>query len=114
MSIDIDNPLVVFKSDGRMYVMDRPKAMMFEEYAATMSWRTVAERTKAKAVWQYQQASIDGLLEDRAKDRARIDELEHKLALRDAFIAGVQFAETERLREKKKQIYEDLEDAVGE
>ena len=54
--------------------------MTFEEYAATMSWTTVAERTKAKAVWQYQQASIDGLLEDRAKDKARIDELEQWIA----------------------------------
>lgn len=53
--------------------------MTFEEYAATMTWRTVAERTKAKAVWQYQQASIDGLLEDRAVDRARINELEDEI-----------------------------------
>ena len=53
--------------------------MTFEEYANTITWTTVAERTKAKAVWQYQQASIDGLLQDRAKDRARIDELEDKL-----------------------------------
>ena len=54
--------------------------MTFAEYAATMTWSTVAERTKAKAVWQYQQASIDGLLEDRAKDKARIDELEQWIA----------------------------------
>ena len=54
--------------------------MTFEDYAATITWRTVAERTKAKAVWQYQQASIDGLLEDREKDRARIDELEQWIA----------------------------------
>lgn len=53
-----------------------------------------------KEAWNYQQE--------------RIDELEHKLALRDAFIAGMQFMETERLREKKKQIYKDLEDAVDE
>ncbi len=53
--------------------------MTFEEYAVTMSWSTVAERTKAKAVWQYQQASIDGLLEDRTVDRARINELEAKV-----------------------------------
>ena len=62
MSIDIDNPLVVFKSDGRMYIMNRPKAITFEEYADTMSWRTVAERTKAKAVWEqaYKQGYKDG------------------------------------------------------
>jgi hypothetical protein len=54
--------------------------MTFEEYANTITWRTVAERTKAKAVWQYQQASIDGLLEDRGKDRARINELEQWIA----------------------------------
>ena len=62
MSIDIDNPLVVFKSDGRMYIMNRPKAITFEEYADTMSWRTVAERTKAKAVWEqaYRQGYKDG------------------------------------------------------
>ena len=53
--------------------------MTFEEYATTITWTTVAERTKAKAVWQYQQASIDGLLEDRAVDRARINELEAKV-----------------------------------
>lgn len=55
--------------------------MTFEEYAATMTWSTVAERTKAKAVWQYQQASIDGLLEDRAneatcKTNLQIEQLE--------------------------------------
>ena len=36
--------------------------MTFEEYAATMTWHTVAERTKAKAVWQYQQERIDELV----------------------------------------------------
>lgn len=62
MSIDIDNPLVVFKSDGRMYIMDRPKAITFEEYATNITWRTVAERTKAKAAWEqaYRQGYKDG------------------------------------------------------
>ena len=32
--------------------------MTFEEYAATMSWRTVAERTKAKAAWEAGQKSV--------------------------------------------------------
>lgn len=36
--------------------------MTFEEYAATMTWSTVAERTKAKAVWEeaYKQGYKDG------------------------------------------------------
>ena len=36
--------------------------MTFEEYANTMTWRTVAERTKAKAVWEeaYKQGYKDG------------------------------------------------------
>ena len=36
--------------------------MTFEEYAATITWRTVAERTKAKAVWEaaYRQGYKDG------------------------------------------------------
>jgi len=69
----------------------------------------------------------------------RIEALEHKLAVRDAFIAGMTYPkvvvtdaegnvrlqtddlgnasvgtvqETDRLRAKKKQIYEDLQDAV--
>jgi len=51
--------------------------MTFEEYATQLTWRTVAERTKAKAAWEHQQQ--------------RIDELERKLELREAFIAGFQF-----------------------
>ena len=36
--------------------------MTFEEYAATITWRTVAERVKAKAVWEqaYKQGYKDG------------------------------------------------------
>jgi hypothetical protein len=32
--------------------------MTFEEYAATMTWRTVAERTKAKAAWEAGKNSV--------------------------------------------------------
>ena len=71
--------------------------MTFEEWFYEQFDRP---REAAEEAWSYQQE--------------RIDELEHKLALRDAFIAGMQFMETERLREKKKQIYKDLEDAVDE
>ena len=72
MNIDIDNPLVVFKSDGRMCIMNREKAMNFEEYATKMTWRTVAERTKAKAVWEqaYRQGYKDG--------QATIKQMENK------------------------------------
>ena len=36
--------------------------MTFEKYANTMTWTTVAERTKAKAVWEqaYRQGYKDG------------------------------------------------------
>ena len=38
--------------------------------------RDITERELARFIWEYQQFSIDRLLEDRVKDRARIDELE--------------------------------------
>ena len=53
--------------------------MTFEECANLITWRNVSERAKARAIWQYQQFYIDRLLEDRAKDRARINELEDEL-----------------------------------
>jgi hypothetical protein len=34
---------------------------------------------RAKAAWDYQQASIDGLLEDRKMDRSRINYLEQRI-----------------------------------
>ena len=73
--------------------------MTFEEWLGAGSSNQV-DMDCARQAWNYQQGIID--------------ELGHKLALRDAFIAGMRFAETERLREKKKQIYKDLEDAVDE
>ena len=41
--------------------------------------RDITERELARFIWEYQQFSIDRLLEDRVKDRARIDELEDEL-----------------------------------
>lgn len=53
--------------------------MTFEECANFIARRNISERAKARAIWQYQQFHIDRLLEDRAKDMARIDELEDEL-----------------------------------
>lgn len=48
-----------------------------------IEWRDANEfgDCSAKAAWEYQQE--------------RIDELEHKLALREAFIAGLQFSKSQ-------------------
>ena len=47
--------------------------MTFEEYAATITWRTVAERTKAKAVWEqaYRQGYKDGQANGGSDERQR-------------------------------------------
>ena len=54
--------------------------MEFKEWLTSTDytvWNN-AEET-AEAAWDYQQASIHGLLEDRKRDRSRINELEHRL-----------------------------------
>ena len=53
---------------------------MFKEWLASTDY-TVWNNTEvtAEAAWDYQQASIDGLLEDRVRDRSRINELEERL-----------------------------------
>lgn len=47
--------------------------MTFEEYATKVTWRTVAERTKAKAVWE--QAYLCGF----SDSRKRIKLLEQRI-----------------------------------
>ena len=64
--------------------------MTFEEYAATMSWRTVAERTKAKAVWHYQQASIEGLKDELHCVRAYNDSLLKRIDLLEQRVRDLQ------------------------
>ena len=54
--------------------------MEFKEWLASTDYTVWdnAEMT-AEAAWQYQQASIDGLLEDRKMDRSRINDLEQRV-----------------------------------
>ena len=54
--------------------------MGFKEWLASTDYTVWdnAEET-AEAAWDYQQASIQGLLEDRQRDRSRINELEDRL-----------------------------------
>ena len=53
--------------------------MEFKEWLASTDY-TVWDNAEvtAEAAWDYQQASIDGLLEDRVLDRSRINELEDR------------------------------------
>jgi hypothetical protein len=53
--------------------------MEFKEWLASTDYTVWdnAEMT-AEAAWDYQQASIDGLLEDRKMDRSRINDLENR------------------------------------
>ena len=96
--------------------------MTFEEWWEA-GYSNQVDMDCARQAWDYQQASIDGLLQDRAKDRARINELEQWIAaIADDHpqipdwiqqsARSLLAQEQERLRAKKKQIYKDLKDAV--
>ena len=54
--------------------------MTFEEWweANINTASPLCRYDKAAAAWDYQQASIDGLLEDRKMDRSRINDLEDR------------------------------------